>query len=158
MPLGSLFSLQWFGPAAAAAVVQAGGAVQGAAVGTARATGAIAGIGSSTGRATRLAGQGATSPGAAVVTGSVRGRARAGGNIRVNTLGQDDVTGAVLDVAIEGDVTMREALRLLLAYAAGNATGLDSGPVAFRSIDGSKVRIGGTVSGGSRTVTTRDGG
>lgn len=40
---------------------------------------------------------------------------------------------------------------------AGDATVPDSGAVQFRSPVDSRVRIGGTVSGGVRTVTTRDG-
>ena len=158
MPLGSLFSLHWYGPAAMAARTGGAGAATVSAAARARMGGASAAQAAVTGRATRLAGQGATAGGIGAGSGLLRARARMLGNIRVNAISQDDVTGAVLDVPVEGDLTMREALRLLLAYAAGNATGLASGPVTFRSLDGSKVRIGGNVTGGARTVTTRDGG
>lgn len=158
MPLASWFSLAFYGPAAMAGVSPGVGAAQVGAKGQARFQGAVAAQGAATGRATRLAGQGATAAGSASGSGLLRARARMLGNIRVNAISQDDVTGAVLDVPVEGELTMREALRLLLAYAAGNATGLESGTVAFRSLDGSKVRIGGGISGGNRTVTTRDGG
>jgi hypothetical protein len=53
---------------------------------------------------------------------------------------------------IESGYTAAEILRLLAAYAAGNATGLD-GSAAFTGIDGSTVRIQGTVSGNVRTIT-----
>lgn len=81
---------------------------------------------------------------------------RAGLEVLVSGLSADDVTGAVLEAPVEGTLTVKQALRLLLAQAAGNATGLDGNPV-FKSLDGSKTRLAGTVSGGSRTVTTRDG-
>ena len=57
---------------------------------------------------------------------------------------------------VEGTLSLKQAIRLLLAHAAGNATGLDSNP-AFKSLDGSKTRVAGTISGGTRTITTRDG-
>ena len=81
---------------------------------------------------------------------------RTGMEVFVSELSQDDVTGAVLEAPIEGGLTLKQALRILLAHAAGDATGLDGNP-AFKSIDGSKTRVGGTISGGTRTVTIRDG-
>lgn len=83
-------------------------------------------------------------------------RKRAGMSVLVSALSQDDVTGAVLESVVEGTLTLRQALRLLLAHAAGDATGLDGNP-AFKSLDGSKTRVAGTISGGSRTITARDG-
>lgn len=74
----------------------------------------------------------------------------------VSELSQDDVTGAVLEAPIEGDLTLKQALRILLAHAAGDATGLDGNP-AFKSLDGSKTRVGGTIASGTRTITTLDG-
>lgn len=83
-------------------------------------------------------------------------RVRAGLSVLVSGLSADDVTGAVLEAPVEGTLTLKQALRLLLAQAAGNATGMDGNPV-FKSLDGSKTRLAGTISGGARTVTTRDG-
>lgn len=83
-------------------------------------------------------------------------RARFGLRVLVSALSQDDVTGAVLEAPVEGTLTLRQALRLLLAHAAGDATGLDGNP-AFKSLDGSKTRVAGTISGGARTITARDG-
>ena len=84
-----------------------------------------------------------------------KGRARPAVLVKIGALSQDDVTGAVLEAPVEGNVTLKQALRLVLAYIAGDATGLDGNP-AFKSLDGSKDRIAGTISGGSRTVTTVD--
>ena len=73
-------------------------------------------------------------------------------------LTQDGVTGAVLESKIEGDLTLKQALRILLAQAAGNATGLEGATPEFRSaVDPNKVRIAGTYNGGQRTVTALDG-
>lgn len=72
-------------------------------------------------------------------------------------LTQDDVTGAVLESRVEGDLTLKQALRILLSHAAGDATGLEGASPAFKSMDGSKTRIAGTYASGSRTVTTLDG-
>jgi hypothetical protein len=84
-----------------------------------------------------------------------KARARPAVLIRVNELSQDDVTGAVLEAGIEGDLNLRQVMRLLLAYVAGDATGLDTNPV-FKAQDGTTTRLAGTVSSGTRTVTTRD--
>lgn len=85
---------------------------------------------------------------------SGRGRMYAVG--KVNELSQDDVSGAINNTVIEGDLTLKEALRLLLAFAQGNATGLESGAPVFKSLDGTKDRIVATYSNGTRTVTARD--
>lgn len=57
---------------------------------------------------------------------------------------------------IEGSLTLEQILRILLAHAAGSATGLD-GSAVFKSQDGATNRIVGTISGGTRTITTVDG-
>ena len=79
-------------------------------------------------------------------------------DVKIGTLTAGDVEGAVLESRIDGDLTLKQALRLLLAVAAGNASGLESGPaVSFRSLDGGKVRVAGTIAAGTRTITARDG-
>jgi hypothetical protein len=90
-----------------------------------------------------------------ITQAQARGRLRAFARIKVNELSQDDVTGAVLEARIEGTLTLKQALRLLLAVAQGDGTNLDTNP-AFKSLDGSKTRVAGTRSGGTRTITTRD--
>jgi hypothetical protein len=158
MPLASLFSLQWYGPACAAAVVQGSGSVAAQARGYLRAGATLAGLGTITyARPVRLISATASLLGQGVITqAQARGVLRAFARIKVNELSQDDVTGAVLEAKIEGNLTLKQALRLLLAVASGDATDLDTNP-AFKSADGSKTRVAGTRSGGTRTITTRDG-
>jgi hypothetical protein len=158
MPLASLFNLQWYGPESNAVVIsglsslgavsfelQAEGTVSTAGTATALTTG----IGIGEPRPVVINGVGSTTSGQKV-------DALTTVDIRVNQLSQDDVTGAVLESFVEGDVTLKQALRLLLAHAAGDATGLDSTAVTFKSLDGSKTRIEGDIIAGERTITARD--
>lgn len=71
-------------------------------------------------------------------------------------LSPQSLAAAVLSSIVEGEESLVEVLRVLRAYAAGDATGLDSSP-AFKSADGSRTRLAGTLSGGDRTITTVDG-
>ena len=66
------------------------------------------------------------------------------------------ITNAVWAKAIEAGFTAEELLRLLAAHAAGDVAQLDTNP-EFSSLDGSKVRIAGTLTASTRTITTRDG-
>jgi hypothetical protein len=147
------------GPAAGAMVTAAGAATD-MSIGAYARAGQVA---TSTGsmplaKGTRLVNAPATFTGSgAVVLALPKARARAGAVIRVNTLGQDDVTGAVLEARVEGDVTLKQALRILLAHAAGDATGLEGPSAIFKSLDGTKNRIVGTYSAGTRNVTSLDG-
>jgi hypothetical protein len=78
------------------------------------------------------------------------------GNITPFTeLSPQSLAQAVLDAVVEGDLKMAELLRILLATAAGDATGLDGSP-AFKSRDGLTTRVAGTIVGGDRTITTFD--
>jgi hypothetical protein len=81
---------------------------------------------------------------------------RAGLTVTLGALSQDDVTGAVFEGKIEGDLTLKQALRYLLAVAQGNATGLGGPDVAYKSLDGGTTRIAGSVVDGTRTITTRN--
>lgn len=67
-----------------------------------------------------------------------------------------DIAAAVHQRAVEGSLTLEQAIRLLLAPAAGDATGLDGATQVFKSQDGTKDRIEGTVANGTRTITGRD--
>ena len=147
----------YYGPGAAAQVTQAAGAVEAQARGFARAGQVTQGVGSVPfAKPTRLRGSVlAVMAVGALVRALPKARVRPGVLIRVNELSQDDVTGAVLEAVIEDGLSLKEALRLLLAYAAGDATGLDTNPI-FRSMDGSKTRLAGTISSGTRTITTKD--
>lgn len=66
-----------------------------------------------------------------------------------------DIAQETMGQIVESGVSLKEVLRLLLAVAAGDATGLDANP-AFKSVDGAKTRVAGTRSGGNRSITTRD--
>lgn len=58
---------------------------------------------------------------------------------------------------IEDGFSAEALVRLIAAQAIGNATGLDGTSVVFKSMDGTKNRVEGTVIGGARTVAVRDG-
>ena len=96
---------------------------------------------------------GRASSSGASATGEISARGGAVG--KVNELTQGDVTAALQSLPIEGSLTLRDVMRLLLAVVSGDATGLDGNP-AFKSADGSKTRLAGTISSGNRTITTRD--
>lgn len=63
----------------------------------------------------------------------------------------DPMTGLV-----EGTLTLRDALRALLAVNTGDATGLEGSTMEFMSNDGTKVRVRATYSNGVRTLTLLD--
>ena len=58
---------------------------------------------------------------------------------------------------IESGLTAAEVLRIIASALAGDATGLESGVPVFKSLDGSKDRITGTYSSGTRSVSALDG-
>ena len=60
------------------------------------------------------------------------------------------------NVQLEGTLTLRDVQRILLAVAAGNATGLEGSTMVFKSQDGATDRVAATYSSGARTVTTVD--
>ena len=57
---------------------------------------------------------------------------------------------------IESGYTAAEILRLIVAHAAGAASGLESGTPQFKSLDGTKTRIDGTYAAGERGITDLD--
>lgn len=69
-----------------------------------------------------------------------------------------DLADAVAQKVVEGSLTLEQILRILLAHAAGDATGLDGPNYEFIAQDGTTVRVAGTISSGARTITTIDGG
>lgn len=163
MPLASTFSLQWYGPAAAAAVITASGSITAAeARGTIRAVASLSGAGGvSYARPIRLLSASATVDGSGSVSSAQpRGRIKASATIKVNELSQDDVSGAVLDTPIEGDLTLRQISRLLTAFIAGQTNIVDLGggaaTVTFRDQANTKDRITGTMSGSERTTVAID--
>ena len=68
------------------------------------------------------------------------------------------IAQAVGDRIIEAGLSADDVARLLLAFAAGNATGLDGADPKFYAQDGTTVRIDGSYSGGNRTIDSINGG
>ena len=65
---------------------------------------------------------------------------------------------AILDDVLEGTLTVRQAIRIILAAAAGKSTGGGTSTIRFRDLADSKDRIVATVdSDGNRTDVTLDG-
>lgn len=158
MPLASLSSLQWYGPATAAFVMAD---TTGIATMTAKReikpSMTLTGTGTAAMRPYRGQYAAFTGAGSSALTMAVKRQVRAGLTVTIGgTLTQDDVTGALLTAPIEGDFTFRGVLRLLLAQAAGSATGLEGLTPAFKSVDGSKNRIEATYASGARTITSLD--
>lgn len=161
MPLASTACLQWYGACAAAMVVadSAGALEAGQPVMTKRTGAVIGGVGTAAtlrpyrGRAFDLNGGGA-----GAMVSQPRKNVRPALSVSIGgALTQDGVTGAVLESKVEGDLTLKQAIRILLSHAAGDATGLESANPIFKSLDGSKTRIAGTYTSGTRNVTTIDG-
>lgn len=65
---------------------------------------------------------------------------------------------AILDDALEGSLTVRQALRIVLAGVSGKSAGGGSGTITFRDVADTKNRISATVDANrNRTAVTRDG-
>ena len=65
---------------------------------------------------------------------------------------------AILDDAIEGSLTLRQALRIILAAAAGKLSGAATTTVVVRDQADTKNRISATVDAdGNRSAVTVDG-
>jgi hypothetical protein len=159
MPLASTFALQWYGNCCAAMVIGAASGVEAFnAKRSVRAGISITGIGTvHVFRPYRARYAALVCNGIGVLhVAAPKRRIRAGLSVSVNDLTKDDVTGAVLEGKVEGDLTLKQALRQLLAVAQGNATGLGGPDIAYKSMDGSVTRVAGTVVAGTRTITARN--
>lgn len=63
----------------------------------------------------------------------------------------------ILDEAVEGSITLRQAMRVLLAFAVGKASGAGGSTITFRDQADTKNRISATVtSQGNRTAVSLD--
>jgi hypothetical protein len=160
MPLGSWFSLHFYGPGAGATVATGAATAEVlAASGVARAE-AIGGGAASPVLldATRLVDSPFFVAGAgAMLQAAPKGRARASLVVRVNELSQDDVTGAVLEAEVEPGLSLREAMRLVTAALAGKVSGAAGTTVTIRDVNDAKNRIVATVdANGNRTAVTLD--
>jgi hypothetical protein len=163
MPLAALSALTWYGPGCSAMVAVAPdvGASNARLSGRSRASGLLSGTSAVVNaKATRLVSSPAVLSGeSAMVRALPKASGRLGAVISVGELTQDDVTGAVLEASVEGGLTVKAVLRVLLAFAAGRTdidTGGPSPVVRFRSQDNTRDRIAGTMSGSERTAVTID--
>jgi hypothetical protein len=68
----------------------------------------------------------------------------------------EENAAATVAALIEGGLSLRDVLRLVLAVTAGDATGLEGATMKFKSLDGTKDRVEATYAAGDRTVTARD--
>lgn len=150
------YSLHWYGPGLGAAVDTASPAASA----TIKGLGRLAAVNTTAPTASARINKGrpitAVHTTAPTAYARISGKGRMAAVGRVNAITQDDVTGAVLEAKIEGDVTLKQALRLLLAISQGDASGLEGGSPAFKSLDGSKTRVSATYAAGTRTITARD--
>lgn len=69
----------------------------------------------------------------------------------------EGIRDAILDAIIESGLSLADVQRVLLAFAAGNATGLEGVDPKFYAQDGTTVRIDGTYSAGTRTIDSLNG-
>lgn len=76
-------------------------------------------------------------------------------SMRVGELSQQDVEGAVLEATVEGDLSLKEVLRILLAVAAGK-TSIAGTNVAFRDQADTKNRVAAEMTGSQRTTINLD--
>lgn len=69
----------------------------------------------------------------------------------------EGIRDAILNSIIESGLSLSDVQRLLLAFAAGNATGLEGADPKFYAQDGTTVRIDGAYSAGTRTIGSLNG-
>jgi len=62
----------------------------------------------------------------------------------------------ILNLPIDGVITLKEALSVILAVVAGK-TDITGSTVTFRDVDDTKDRVTATMTGGERTSITLDG-
>jgi hypothetical protein len=68
----------------------------------------------------------------------------------------EENAAATVAALIEGGLSLRDVLRIVLSVTAGDATGLEGATMKFKSLDGTKNRVEATYTAGDRTVTARD--
>lgn len=103
---------------------------------------------------------GAIGTGSGSLTGSLLGNI--GGNIigNLSSSERNAIAGALLDLGngVESTITLRQALRLMLAASAGKVSGAAGTTVTIRNVGDTKNRIVATVdASGNRTAVTTDG-
>lgn len=152
-------TLVYYGPGACAGLVSGEAEVQATARGTARVAADLVGSGEvGRARASRLKHSPAVLSASGVIgAAAAKARARAAAVIGNTGLSQGDVTGAVLEAEIEPGLSLKRALRLILAANAGKISGAGGATITIRNPGDTKSRIVATVDGsGNRTGLTYD--
>lgn len=159
MPLASFYTLHWYGPAASASVTTVAPITTFDVKGDAKPASSTTGVAAITfAKPTRLVNSPSSiSALGQFITALPKGRAKPSIVIRVNTITQDDVTGAVLEAEVENGLSLKEAMRLLLAVMAGKASGAGGSTITFKNPADTKSRVVAAVDGsGNRTSITYD--
>ena len=159
MPAAAFANLAWNGPASAAMVVEdAVGTLNAATPKRTVRTGMdVTGTGTvEVMRPYRCRNAAIDAGGAGTAQMTPKRWVRTGMTVAVNALTASDVEGALQNMKIEGGLTFVQAMRAILAVAAGNATGLEGSSPVFKAQDGTTTRIAATYSSGDRTITTLD--
>jgi hypothetical protein len=81
------------------------------------------------------------------------------GNVSLSSAEHDTIASAILDLSngVETSVTLKQALRLMVAAAAGKVSGAATNTITFRNIGDNKNRIVATVDVyGNRSAITTD--
>lgn len=115
----------------------------------------IAGLATITAGANRGMQIGASMAGTATVTAGVNALGLLLASIKVNQVTQTDIESSVMEAVVENGLTMRQAIRLLLAVQLGKTT-VSGSTATFRDTADTKDRVIGTVVGGERTSVTLD--
>jgi hypothetical protein len=163
MPLASTYTLQFYGNCCAAMVIDASGSVEAFnAKRQVRAALAVEGVGTAHVFRPYRAQYAALAVEASgvVQTFAPKRRIRAALSVSVNELTKDDVTGAVLEAEIEPGLSLKKAIRALMAGNLGldSITDLGGGgaTVRFRDFNDTKDRLVYTMDGSERVAVTRD--
>lgn len=92
-----------------------------------------------------------------LAAGVITAAAIATGAIDADALAADAVD-EILDEVVEGALTVREILRIILAVTAGQSTGGGTSTITFRDVADAKARVSATIDGSrNRTAVTLDG-
>lgn len=159
MPLASWYSLHFYGPAAGASRINdASSSAGGGLVGYARAGSAITAPASVQAYLIRLRNSPATIlASSSVIGGPMRGAARMSIQIDVGARpSAEDNAGELLQQEIDNGISFREAMRLMLAAAAGDIEDAGGTTRRVRAAGGTQERILADVDAVSRDVTLID--
>jgi hypothetical protein len=149
-PLGLIVSI-------AAALIGSGNVSSATAAALASMVASITGSSSVTATAAGLARLGAALVGSGAINANNTQLMSIAASIRgYGDLTPEGIRDSVWAAIIESGFSSSDLLKLIAAATQGNATGLESGAPVFKSLDGTKNRVTGTYSTGTRVVTSRD--